>query len=271
MAESWENKTVVVAGGSSGLGLAIARAFHQTGATIVLLARTESKLAIATEQLNRLRAASSFHYCIDLTDNSEVNQVVGDIIALRGKIDVWVNAVGQSTRAHFAKTTIASYRELMEQNFFAVVNTTYAVLSHLENSSGYLINIGSLASKTAWPYVSPYVTSKHALAGFTNQTRLEGPQNIHVLFVCPGPIASSVTDQKRYAIDKEMNERAARPGAGAPVSAIDPEWLAKKIIRACEKRKPELVIPGKSRLLFGLLQLWPSIGNFLLRRFAAKK
>ena len=276
MAKHWENKTIVVAGGSSGLGFAIARAFYQQGAFVVLLARTETKLTDAVESLERsglgvgegmTKRATGFS--VDLADTTAVKNVVEEVVQLRGGIDVWVNAVGQSTRVNFSEATLQNYRELMDQNFFTVVNGTYAVLELLDRSKGHLVNIGSLASKTAWPYMSPYVTSKHALAGFTNQLRLEGPKSVHYLFVCPGPIAAQ-ENSVRYETADGMSEKAAQPGAGAPVKLIDPDWLATKIVAACEKRKPELVVPAKSRILFGLLQLWPRIGNALLNRIAPK-
>ena len=136
----------------------------------------------------------------------------------------------------------------------------------MKQGEGHVVNIGSLACKTAWPYVAPYVTSKHALAGFANQLRLEGPKNIHSLLVCPGPIRSEGAEP-RYEVTSDMTEGAARPGAGAPVKAIDPDWLANEIVVACEKRKPELIVPAKTRILFGLQQLLPRLGEALLKRF----
>ena len=133
--------------------------------------------------------------------------------------------------------------------------------------------------RQAWPYVGPYVTAKHALAGFASQLRLEGPASVHFLFVCPGPIATEAakssdaadSEVSRYTVTKGMSEMASRPGAGAPTKLIDPNWLAEKIVDACRKRKPELVVPAKSRLLFGLLQWWPRAGFSLLKRIARPK
>jgi hypothetical protein len=59
------------------------------------------------------------------------------------------------------------------------------------------------------------------------------------------------------------------PGAGAKLGAIDPDALAESILRACRKRKAELVVPGKARLLFALAQLSPRLGDWLVRRFTS--
>ena len=57
-----------------------------------------------------------------------------------------------------------------------------------------------------------------------------------------------------------------KPGAGVKVKAIPPEWLAQRILRACEKRRPELIVPAKARLLFAISQLWPTLGDWIVLR-----
>ena len=276
---SWKNKVVVIAGGSSGLGFAIAKAFHRENATVVLLARNTERLQTAVERLQQSRQGDALGFPVDLLNKADLAAKVEQIVDSQKQIDVWVNAVGQSTRIEFGKATDELYRELMEQNFYSALNGTQAALGAVTKSSGHVVNIGSLASRTAWPYVSPYVASKHALAGFASQLRLEGPDNVHFLFVCPGPIASEPAEHgetadstaKRYEVTGGMSEMAAQPGAGAPTKLIDPNWLAEKIVDACRKRKPELVVPAKSRILFGLLQWWPRAGNALLKRISKSK
>jgi hypothetical protein len=67
--------------------------------------------------------------------------------------------------------------------------------------------------------------------------------------------------------DPHLPPEAARPGAGVKTKAIEPADLAARILRACERRQPEIVIPAKARLVFALAQLWPSLGDYLLRKF----
>ncbi len=264
---NWNGKTVVVAGGSRGLGLEIAKAFHRRGAGVTVLGRNVADIQVAVAALNRRRADSARGISVDLCDEQDRKRVLGEILARPDSVDVWVNAVGQSTRAEFQQVTMADYRQLMEQNFFVSVGCSLEVLPRLQESNGHLVQIGSLAAKTAWPFLAPYVTSKHALAGFAHQLRIEGPANVHFLFVCPGPI-QSMRQTERYA-DQTVDLPAAahKPGAGAPVRAIDAAWLSDKIVIACQKRTAELIVPVKSRLLFSILQLWPSIGDRLIRRF----
>lgn len=262
---------VVVAGGSSGLGLKIGGAFGAYhDAIVVLLARGKERLEEAVDHLKSESVFDVFGKVVDASEESQVHQVVRDIVSQHGKIDIWINAVGKSTRADFKTTGVEEYRKLMEANFFASLTCSLAVIPELEKTSGSLVNIGSLASKTAWPFVAPYVTGKHALSGFCNQLRLEGPANVHFLHVCPGPIKRD-GNETRYADQaKSLPESANKPGAGAPVKGIDPGWLAKKIVIACEQRKPELVFPWKSRLLFSIQQIFPGWGDKLLRKLSRK-
>ena len=105
------------------------------------------------------------------------------------------------------------------------------------------------------------------MAAYSQQLRLElGPQGLHVLLVCPGPIQRK--DARLYPLAglEDVPEAARRPGAGVQVRATPPQDLARWILRACERRQAELVVPGKARLLFAISQLWPSLGDWIVLR-----
>jgi short-subunit dehydrogenase len=126
------------------------------------------------------------------------------------------------------------------------------------------VNIGSLAGKSAARWLGAYPASKFALTAYTQQLRLElAPEGIHVLLVCPGPIARP--DARRYD-DSGLPPEAQRPGGGVRTRAIDPAELAQRILRACEQRQPELVVPWRARLLFAISQLSPRWGDALIQR-----
>jgi short-subunit dehydrogenase len=133
--------------------------------------------------------------------------------------------------------------------------------------------IGSLASKVAAGYLGAYPSSKFPLAAFAQQLRIElGESGPHVLLVCPGPVAREGQNREeiRYA-NQAANVPAAaqQPGGGAKMRAIDPQWLSEQILRACQARRAELVVPRRSRLLFAITQCWPRAGDWLLRRMTS--
>ena len=266
---AWNEKVVVVTGGSEGLGKAISAGYARHGATVVSLARNLERNRAAAEELpsgvGKVIAMEA-----DVTSDESIEAAVGEISRQFGRIDVWVNNVGKSTRADITLAGPDVYRDLMEVNFFSVVRCSRLAFSHLENSGGHLVNIGSLAGRTAWPLVAPYSTSKHAVAAFTDQFRIETAGRIHVLHVCTGPVVRPEDpDQKidRYEeINIELPDQATRPGAGAPVKGIPADQLAVRIIRACERRKAELIIPWRARLLFILSRVSTRLGDWLIRR-----
>lgn len=270
--KNWAGKVVVVTGGSAGLGAAIAAAFLDRGADVISISRSVPESLSEPDSISSSQQPSSGvqHYAADVTRDRDVKEVVQRIVEQHGRIDAWVNNVGKSTRVAFDSASIEEYRDLMELNFFAAVRCSMAVLPHLQQSSGSLVQIGSLAAKTGWQNVAPYATSKHALAGFAHQLRIEGPANVHNLFVCPGPIRRSDA-QQRYAEQAEsqsLDPAAASPGGGVKLKGLDPKRLADKIVSACEKRKLELVLPRKTRIVFAISQLSPRLGDWLLRKFA---
>lgn len=266
----WNNKVVVVTGASDGLGRAIAMTFAAAGAHAVALARNESRLKDVCSQAQQ-QGLSLDWVVADVTNDQSIEEAIKEIVRRRGQIDVWVNNVGKSTRIKFEQCGVDRYRDLMELNLYSTVRCTLAVLDQLVATSGQVVNIGSLAAKTGWPNVAPYSVSKHALAAFSHQLRIEGPPNINCLFVCPGPIRRP-DSQVRYQTESQgLGAAASLPGAGVSLKGIEPRDLAQKIVRYCELRKAELVVPWYSRLVFSIGQLSPTIGDFFLRRSSRKK
>ncbi len=89
------------------------------------------------------------------------------------------------------------------------------------------------------------------------------------MLVCPGPVARK--DERLYPLEgleglKEIPQSARRPGAGVRTKAIDPQWLAESVLRACERRQPELVVPARARILFAISALWPRLGDWIVLR-----
>ncbi|QEG23519.1 SDR family NAD(P)-dependent oxidoreductase [Mariniblastus fucicola] len=261
--EQWKDKVVVVTGGSAGFGKAIVDAFAAAGATVVSISRSPDEHGGNGERGN------VFSVQADVTDDESVAAAVSQIIQQHERIDVWINNVGQSIRVAFEAATMEQYRQLMEINFYTAVRCSLAVLPHLEKSSGSIVQIGTLAARTGWKNIAPYVTSKHALSGFAHQLRIESPDNVHSLFVCPGPIRRDDAATRYKAQSNGLGDAASTPGAGVKISGLDPEWLARRIVTSIEKRQPELVVPAKARLLFSILQLSPRLGDWLLRKFAS--
>ncbi len=261
----WKDKIVAITGGSAGLGLAIAREFGRQGATLVIISRNLANLELAIAALKQDQI-DAHAIVADVLIVEQIAQAVAEIVSRFGRIDVWVNNVGRSVRIDLAQATADHFRELMEVNLISAVNCTRAVLAHLERTSGHLVNIGSLSSRTAWPFLAPYTTSKFALAGYTQQLRIEGPANVHYLLACPGPIQRDDSGLRYQGATEQLPGHALQPGAGARIEGLSATKVAKGIVRACQRRRVELVMPLRVRLLFVIAAFSPQLADWVLRR-----
>lgn len=262
----WQHKVCVVTGGSAGLGLAICQALAAAGARIVPVARNVERLEAAASELRRYGNHITT-FAGDMAWQEDVDRLATSLQEQFGSVDFLCNCAGRSARGAALNTTPEDFQQLLDVNFLAVVRATRALAPMLLDSRGHLVNIGSLASKVASRYMGAYPASKFALAAYTQQLRMElREQGLHVMLVCPGPIARDDAG-KRYAAEApDIPAAAQTPGAGANLKAIAPDRLATAILRGCERRLPELIVPAKARALFALSQLSANWGDWLLRR-----
>jgi uncharacterized protein len=187
--EFWRNKRAVVTGGSSGLGLALAGELASRGARVMLVARRQSALDTAAEQLCALGGEVTTLSC-DVTDRAQV-QLIADQVAdsWRG-VDFVAHCAGRSMRGNALSTSPTEFRDLWEANFLSSVHLSQVFADLLAANKGSFVLLGSLASKVATRYLGAYPSSKHAVAALAQQLRFECTERgLHVLLVCPGPIA----------------------------------------------------------------------------------
>ncbi|MBN1588766.1 MAG: SDR family NAD(P)-dependent oxidoreductase [Pirellulales bacterium] len=261
----FRDKVVLVTGGSSGLGRMIAEAAAQAGAKVAIVGLEPNVVRQATDELGG--SNDVLGVCANITRQKDVDRLFEAVNERFGQLDVLVNGAGRTDRGNIADTTPEQFCDLLELNFLATVRCTRAALPHLLARRGHLVNIGSLAAKTASRWLGAYPVTKFAVAAFSQQLRLElGPKGLHVLLVCPGPVTRKESRLYPLASSGGIPVRARRPGGGARTRAINPQWLAEEILRGCENRRPELVVPARARILFALAQLWPSLGDRILLR-----
>lgn len=256
-----ENSIVWVTGASSGIGEGLAYVLSQAGARLVL----SSRRLEALEEV-RLRCTSpERHWSIplDLEHPSSIHSAVNKVQKDIGNIDILINNGGVSQRALAKDTQIDVDRRLMEINYFGTIILTKAILpSMLERGSGHIVVVTSLMGKMSSPVRSAYAASKHALHGFFDALRAETyDDGIRVTLVCPGFVSTNVS----------IN---ALTGDGTPTNKLDdsvangiePLVCARKIMRAIEKDRDEIVIAGKEKIGIYLRALSPGLFNSVIRR-----
>lgn len=260
----WQNKVVLITGGAAGLGGRLATHFASAGARLVLADLDAAALrrahAALCDQAAAVRTAVT-----DVTQAVSVTQLFRQVDGEFGQLDALVNCAGRSGRGAVVDTPVETFQSFLDLNFFGTVRCTQAAVGRLLESQGHVINIGSLAAKMAGRHLGAYPASKFAVAAFSHQLRLElGPRGVHVLLVCPGPIARPDAGRRYEAESAALPEAARRPGGGVRLRGLDPDVLCRRILRAAERRRPELVVPRSARLLAALLQLWPTAGDRII-------
>lgn len=266
----WRDKVAIVTGGSAGLGKSLAAALVERGARVVLAARSQPALDETCGQL----ATGHGHVLgvtTDVTLQESARQLIERTLEHWGRLDLLVNNAGRSDRGDVLATSPDKLRELWELNFLALARCTQLAAPHLIETRGHVINIGSLAAKVASPYLGAYPTSKFPVDAYSQQLRFElRPRGVHVLLVCTGPIRRDDAGVRYQTQSAGLPASAARPGGGVKLSALDPDQLAVRILRAAERRRPELIIPGHARLLFAAARLHAGLGDWLIGRFTGR-
>lgn len=265
-------KNGLITGGSAGLGLAIARQAVAEAMAVTLVGRDPGRLAQAVDSLRSSQPdAEVSTLSADLATAGEPTRVVNAAAAER-PLDFVCHAAGLSARGLIAQTPRAEFEKLLAINFLAAAELAAAQGEALAERAGRLVLIGSLATRVAPAHLGAYPASKHPLSALAQQLRMElGPAGLRTLLVCPGPIARDDAGERYDAQADGLPATARKPGGGAKVKALDPDWLAERILAASRKGKSELVYPKKARLLFFLSQLSPAWGDWLLRRSMASK
>jgi NAD(P)-dependent dehydrogenase (short-subunit alcohol dehydrogenase family) len=273
---AWNGRRVIVAGGTAGFGLVLARHLARQGSTVLVVGRSANgvRLALAACEQAGEPTAHMHGITADLGQPGEGNRVAGEAIRLLGGIDDVFFCVGRSGRAAIMRSSVATLQEYLDANLLSAVELTQAVADDVTLAAGHLVYIGSLAGKIVMPYLGPYSVAKSALAAYVDAVRLElEPRGVHVLLVSPGPIRRQANDPaadraaERYAAETVaagLPPEAAAPGGTAALRLIDPDVLAQRILSACGRRTNELVDPGKVRWLAGLIEWFPDAGRRLL-------
>ena len=260
----WNDRVVVITGGAAGLGKRLAQTFAEARSQVVLADCNQTALSESVAAIERA-GGSALGVNTDLLCQESVERLFAQVEESYGRLDALVNCAGISGRGAALDTTPETFQKFLDLNFFGTVRCTRAAVPMLLKQQGHLVNIGSLAAKLAARFIGAYPVSKFAVAAYSHQLRLElQDQGLHVLLVCPGPIAREDAGQRYDEDSTDLPESARKPGGGVQLKGLDPEMLARRILRACERRQPELVIPAKVRWLAAIAQLWPALGDKII-------
>ena len=202
--ETVKNKIAIVTGGAAGIGLAIAEKFVQNNINTIIIGRDEVKLNAAKTKLGKLCIPVAF----DLNNLSSIPELINQLIEQNKKIDILVNNAGINLKKEFIEVTDEEFHKIILTNVEAMFTLSREVVKNMiENRSGSIINISSMASQYGLPKVIAYTASKSAIEGMTRAMAVElSPKGIRVNCIAPGFIATDMS-AKALNNDKERKDK----------------------------------------------------------------
>ena len=268
---SAQQQTVLITGGTDGLGKAATVFLAERGYRVFAAGRSAEK----RQELDRLAAEKKLPIetvSLDVCDDASVTAAVQAVLQKSGSIDVLVNNAGVGYMAVVEDLRLADLRQQFETNLFGVLRVTQAVLPHMrERKRGRILMMSSVAGLISPPTYGAYSSSKHALEGLSNALRLEMYSfGVEVILIEPGYIMTNFQQTAKELaqpyVEAAPNGPYAEIYAGAwsgashsrEASKTTPEDCARVILEAIETPHP------KARYTVTPLAAWASFGRRIL-------
>ncbi len=259
----YENKVVVVTGGSEGIGKSLVELLLQQGAKVATCSRNYDKLYNLQTQC---AGKPLFIKTADVSKENECKSFIEEVNKEYGHIDILINNAGISMRAMFAETDMETLHRLMDVNFWGAVYCTKYALPSITQQKGDIVGVSSIAGFRGLPGRSGYSASKFALNGWLEALRTEMyDTGVNVMWVCPGYTASNI---RNAALNKHAEPQGESPLEEDKLMTADE--CAKHILKAVEKRKRTLVLTTNGKETVLINKFFPSLADKLVHKFFFK-
>jgi len=263
--DRFAGKTAYITGGSSGIGLAVARAMAMAGARVMLLARHEDRLQQAAEEIRTATGQQVLWRSLDVTDPVAATAVIDDAAADDlGPPDILFNSAGRALPNYFENISAQQFDQTLRLNLCGTRHLISAALPHMR-SGGYIVNVSSVAGLIGVFGYTDYSASKFAIIGFSEALRAElKPRGIFVSVLCPPD-----TDTPGLAAENQTKP-AETKAISANARTISAETVARSLIRGMIKKR-FLIIPGfDARLSVLAKRLTPGLVDWIMDRTIAR-
>jgi short-subunit dehydrogenase len=231
--------TVVITGGSAGVGRATAIAFARRGWNVVLIARGQERLEAARQEAAQAGAAATLAIAGDVADAEGIFAAADQVSSSFGGIDVWINNAMVTVLGEVAQTTPDEIRRVTEVTYLGAVHGTMAAMRYMRpRNRGTIVQIGSALAYRAIPLQAAYCAGKFALRGFTDSLRSELLYAGSALRLTMVQLPAVDTPQFDWA----RNHMPQRPRPVPPV--FTPRAVAEGIYRAALSAPREVWIGG---------------------------
>jgi short-subunit dehydrogenase len=240
---AFDSTLTFVTGGSTGIGLAVAKRLAARGGDVAIFARREAPLRAAADEIARHRRRATQRVVwrqLDVADADAVGRVLDGAVAELGVPDVLINCAGRALPDYFERISLAQLDETMRINFYGCWHTIQALVPHMRGRGGYIVNVASLAGLIGIFGHTDYAASKFAVIGFSEALRNElAPHRITVSVLCPPD--TETPGFQRENVNKPAETRAVSEAA----SVLSAEQVADALF-AGMARRTFLIIPGRA-------------------------
>ncbi|HUE80479.1 MAG TPA: SDR family NAD(P)-dependent oxidoreductase [Pyrinomonadaceae bacterium] len=255
-----KGKTVLITGGSRGLGLVLAREFAEQGARVAICARDREDLDRARVDLQS-RGAEVFTVPCDVTNGSEVEELIALVRDRFGRIDVLVNNAGVIQVGPLEVMTLKDYEEAMKTHFWGPLYTILGVLPEMQaRRAGRIVNISSIGGKISVPHLVPYSASKFALVGLSEGLRAElAKDGIVVTTVCPGLMRTGSPRNANFKGQHKAEYAWFSISDALPLTSMKAERAARQIIDTCRRGDAEVVLSIQAQIAVLFHAIFPGL------------
>lgn len=253
-----ERPTVIVTGGSSGIGLATAKLYAARGCDVAIVGRSADKLAAAERELRSVATAAGQRIATrsaDLSVFEEARAAIDSLVEAGFGPDILVNSAGVIVPGEFATMPLEDYEANIHNGYWSVVYPCRAAVPHmLKRGRGHIVNVSSVAGYLGIYGYSGYSAAKFAVMGFTEALRFElKPEGIGVHIVCPPD-----TDTPALAFERTLRPPETDAIAGN-IKPISPEKVAGAIAKGLSSGKYYIIPDALSSFYFRLKGLLPEL------------
>jgi len=244
-------RSVVITGGSRGLGLVMARQLVDEGARLTLVARDEEELQRAVDDLQtREPLAEVLAAPADIRARYQAERAIAMAVERFGSVDVLINNAGIIQVGPTDHMTLADYEDAMLTHFWGPLYMMMAAVPHMRRAgAGRIVNISSIGGKIAVPHLVPYSASKFALAGLSEGLRAElAKYDITITTVFPGLMRTGSPVNAMFKGQRPQEYAWFAISDSLPLASISAERAARQIIRACRYGEAELIITVQAKM-----------------------
>lgn len=265
----YTNKSILITGGSRGLGLIMARKLAKQGAKLMLVARSEEELVYAYQELRSI--TSDIHiFSADLSEPQEIKKVISETQKTYGRIDILIHNAGIVDVGPIETMTSGDFNREMDIHFWAAFYLSQEILPLMkEQGGGRIINISSVGGLIPVPHMLAYSASKFALVGFSEGLGIELDRYaIQVTTVCPGLLRTGSSYQALFKGDPVREKRWFTLLSSLPFISMDADRAAQQILRASSKGQSLITLSLPAQIATRMHAIFPNTWSSISKMVA---